>query len=119
MSDESVTSLQPCDEAVIVLVECRQLGERAANTMVEDVYTAVAGSHLPVILDLTKVKFAPSSALGALVRLRKSFKLDGRRLIVTGADTRILGALTVTRLISVLEIRKTIDDALAEIRRGS
>ena len=66
----------------------------------------------PIVLDMSAVKFAPSVALGALVKLAKSFGLDGRRLAIIGVDSRIRRTIRITRLHEVLEIHDSLERVL-------
>ncbi len=68
---------------------------------------------MPIVLDMSRVKFAPSVALGSLVHLSKSFRLEGRRVALIGVDQRVRGTIQVTQLHKVLEIHDTIAQLLA------
>ena len=98
---------------MLIVIQRRTLDEAATNELVDDVLGAAA-SHPgpPIVLDMSQVKFAPSVALGSLVRLSKSFTLDNRRLILVGVDRRTRGAISVTRLDKVLEIFNTLEDEI-------
>ena len=113
MSKEPVTRVEASEEAVLIHIQRRSLDESSTNELVDDVLGAAA-EHPgpPIVLDMSQVRFAPSVALGSLVRLSKSFKLDNRRLILVSVDRRTRGAIAVTRLDKVLEIFNTLEDAL-------
>lgn len=113
MAKGPVTNVQASEDAVLIVIQRRTLDESATNELVDDVLMAAAAHPgPPIVLDMEQVKFAPSVALGSLVRLSKSFKLDNRRLILINVDRRTRGAIAVTRLDKVLEIFNTLDDAL-------
>ncbi len=113
MNKGPVTDIESRDDALLVVVQARTLDDSATNELVDNILVAAA-EHPgpPIVVDMKNVRFAPSVALGSLVRLSKSFKLDGRRLILVGVDRRTRGAISVTRLDKVLEIFNTLDDAL-------
>ncbi len=113
MSDRAVTEIQPHDQALLIVVCKRSLNDAATRQLVDDVHTA-AGQRpgLPIVLDLGRVKFAPSVALGSLVQLTKSFKLDGRRVALIGVDRRVLDSMRVTRLDQLLEIHDTLEQVI-------
>ncbi len=117
MPDSRVSEVQPHDNVLLVAILKRTLDERSVDQLVDDVHTA-AGQRpsIPIVLDLSRVKFAPSVALGALVKLSRSFELDGRRIALIGVDDRIMGTLRVTRLDSILEIHRSIDDVIARAK---
>lgn len=116
MSAAELTTVNPHDKVVWVQINRRALNDGASAQLVEDVTSASdADPKKPVILDFKRVEFTPSSVLGALVRISQTFKLDGRRLVLVHVDRRVRGTLSVTRLDKVLEVRETIDDAIAAI----
>jgi len=105
-----VTTVVPHDKCVLLAVQKSSLDEMAAEKLMDEVQTEAANAGgKPVVLDLSRVRFAPSVALGTLVKLTRSFQLDGRRLVLVGVDPRVRGAMQVTRLEDLLEIRDSID----------
>lgn len=113
MPDGPATQVEIQEKAVLVSVLKRTLDEPATRELVDEVLAAAANHPGKVIvLDLTKVRFAPSVALGSLVQLSKSFRLDGRRIALVGLDIRVRDAIRVTQLDKVLEIHDRLDDVL-------
>ncbi|HWL93805.1 MAG TPA: STAS domain-containing protein [Phycisphaerae bacterium] len=118
MSENNVTEVQPHDELLVIAVLRRTLDEESTSQLVDDVHTLAASKpRVPIVLDLSRVKFAPSVALGSLVHLSKSFQLEGRRVALIGVDDRVRGAIQVTQLHKVLEIHGTIADVLKGPRK--
>jgi len=114
MSDELVTEIQPHEKVLHLVVLKRSLKEASSRQLVDEVLTAAATTpRLPIVLDLSRVRFAPSVALGSLMRLSKSLKLDGRRLALIGIDRRVMTAIRVTQLHTVIEIHDTLEQVLA------
>lgn len=114
MSAVELTTVNPHDKVVWIQINRRALNDGASTQLVDDVTTASdADPKKPVVLDFKKVEFTPSSVLGALVRISQTFRLDGRRLVLVHVDRRVRGTLSVTRLDKVLEVRETIEDAIA------
>src|SRR3954452_10649401 len=98
MSDTSVISVEAGDRALVIAVLRRGLDEETTRKLDAEVSAAAANAPgKPIILDLSKLEFAPSVALGVLVRLVKDFKFFGRRVIVTGVGQRVRGSMNVTR----------------------
>lgn len=113
MSDGSVTEILPHEQVLHIAVRKRSLDAMSTQTLVDDVDTAAAQRPgVPIVLDLTNLKFAPSVALGSLVQLSKSFRLDGRRIALIGVGPRIRDPIRVTRLHEVLEIHDTLEQFL-------
>ncbi len=116
MSNEPVAAVQVLDRVLLVVVQKRSLDDAATASLVDEVLTAAAATpRLPVVLDLGQVRFAPSVALGSLVRLSTSFKLDGRQIALVGLDPRVRNAIRVTRLHEVLEIHDTLEHLLRDL----
>jgi anti-anti-sigma factor len=113
MSDQRVTEVLPNEHALHVVVLKASLDNRSTEILVDDVMTE-AGKRpaVPIVIDFGKVKFAPSVALGALVQLTKSFTFDRRRIVLIGVDRRVMGAIRVTQLDRLLEIRDRIEDVV-------
>lgn len=116
MSNQELTAVQPNDKIVHVLITRRALNDASSHQLIDEVNAAAAAMpRLPLVLDMLKVEFTPSSVLGALVSLSHSMKLDGRRFVLVHVDRRVRGTLSVTRLDKKLEMFETLNDALATI----
>lgn len=113
MSDQPVAEVRVEDAAVVLVIQRRNLDEPAAEEMIDAALGARA-SHpkLPIVIDLSQVKFAPSVALGAFTRLNKILRLDNVSLNLASVDPRIRQTLRVTRIHTLLGIYDTVDDAL-------
>lgn len=116
MPGRDVTATQVREGALVATVQRAALDERSATSLEQEVST-VAGQNpgLPVVLDLGRVTFAPSVALGALVRLRNGFRFESRRLILVNVTKAVRDTLAVTRLDRVLEIQPSVEAALKAI----
>lgn len=118
MSDQpEVTEIRTESDALIAAVRTSTLNESVVNDFQHTLLMAASATpRVPIILDLSDVEFAPSVALGALVKLTKTLKLEGRRLLLVGIRPRLRGVITVTQLHKLLEIGESVSDALALIR---
>jgi anti-anti-sigma factor len=111
MPDTDVTQISVQDKLVLVTVLKRTLDASATRELVDDVLAAAAqNAGCVIVLDMKRVKFAPSVALGSLVQLSKSFKLDGRRIALIGMDLRLQEAIRVTQLHKILEIYDHLEE---------
>ncbi len=66
-----------------------------------------------VIGDLSKVKFMNSSGLGIFITAMTSLRKEGGDFKLCGASKRIQSLLMVTKLITVFDNYKTLDEAVA------
>lgn len=111
MSDSRVTIVEPREDMLLAIVQKRTLNDQFTQALVDELLTAAAETpSVPIVVDLGKVKFAPSVALGALVQLTKSLRLDNRRIALVGIDSRVLESIHVTGLQNILEIYRSIDE---------
>jgi anti-sigma B factor antagonist len=65
-----------------------------------------------VVGDLSKVKFMNSSGLGILITAMTSMRKAGGDFKICGASDRIESLLIVTKLITVFDHYKTLDEAV-------
>jgi anti-sigma B factor antagonist len=76
--------------------------------------TTTEMQHVPLlILDLTRVDFCDSSALGAFVAIHRRRADAGQRFALTGVQSEVARILELTRLTSVLPVHKTVQDVLS------
>jgi anti-sigma B factor antagonist len=66
-----------------------------------------------LILDLARVYFCDSSALGAFVDVQRRRSDAGHRFALTGVQPEVRRILELTRLTTVLPLHATVEDALA------
>ncbi len=118
MSDQQVTSIDRQDEVVVAAVQQAEMDEQATGKMKAEVLAgAEQAPGLPVVLDLSKVSFFPSLALGAIVVLLNTLKKKGQKLILVGLQPPVREALAMTRLDKLFEIRDDLESVLAHLRR--
>ena len=70
----------------------------------------------PVVLDMARVSFLQSEALGALVAFRNQLKDRGATVAVAGPTPPIRRALHITRLDVIFDVYPNLDEALANLR---
>src|SRR5262245_28443225 len=117
MSEPQIASIEPHEEAVWAIIRHPALDDAMIDRMQAEVTAAAAQQpKLPVILDLSDVKFVPSSGLGALVTLLRSLKQHGQRFILVGLYPEVRTVLAVTRIDKLLEIYPRFEDALNQLR---
>jgi anti-anti-sigma factor len=112
MPDDTVTQVQPHDRVLLLTVQKRSLDEEAARLLAEEVLTAAAQKpDALIVLDLSRVRFAPSVVLGSLVQLGRNLRLERRRLAIVGLEGRVRDTFRVTRLDQILEIFDSVAQA--------
>jgi anti-sigma B factor antagonist len=117
MSEPQVVAIQPHAEAVWAIIRHDTMDEATIQQMQANVSaTAAQQAGLPVILDMSNVRFVPSTGLGALIGLMRSLKKDGHRFILVGVHADVRTALAVTHLDKLLEIQPRFEDALTRLR---
>ncbi|TWT42361.1 STAS domain protein [Phycisphaerae bacterium RAS1] len=113
MAKQSQVTVERRGDVAILSILCRSMDEPAAQQLHDDGLAASSeGPTRALVVDMSKVEFAPSVALGAFIRLAQALKLSGQRLVIVGVTQRVHGTFSVTRLDKVLERAPTRDDAL-------
>jgi anti-anti-sigma factor len=108
-----VLSVQPHDQVVLAVVECRDLEHNTTCQMQDELATALeAAPSMGLVLDLSRVEFVPSLAMGILVRVHKSLAQAGRRCVLVGVRPMVQEAMSVTGLTNFLVLRGTTEEAL-------
>lgn len=119
MAATDVVNIVPHEEVVLGVVQPSSLNDAATERLDEQITAASNESlGLPVVLDMSKVRFIPSVALGALVNLRKGLNMQNRPLILVGVSKQVRGVLKATRLDSLIKVFDGLDQALDAIRAG-
>ena len=92
----SVTTIAPHEQVLLVQIERPMLNDNATEQLDSEVSAAAAErAEVPVVLDLAKVRFVPSVALGALVNLNNGLNMAGRRLILINVIRQVRGTAPV------------------------
>lgn len=79
-----------------------------------DELVAKGSKHL--ILDLAEVPYIDSSGLGELIRCYTSMRKAGGTLKLANLTDRIVDLLTITKLVTVFEYYKSVNDAVASYK---
>ena len=106
--------------ALVATVTCQSLDsesiERFARECAE---LAHRYTELPLVLDITALKFLASVAIGGIIRLANQCKGNGRRLVLAGLDEKIHNMLKKTCTDRMFEIRGSVAEALRDAGDGS
>lgn len=70
--------------------------------------------HPPfLIFDLAQVPYMDSAGLGLLVNFYVAAQKNGRKMVVVGANQRIVALFELTKVDSILRVYPTVEDAEA------
>jgi len=100
------------EKMILSILQCEQMDELHTQEMLDKVIAAARGApSIPVILDMSGVKFVPSLSLGAMVTLLKTCKENKQRFILAGLQPTVRDVMTACRLDRLFEIYDTLEDA--------
>jgi len=103
---------------VVVVAPQKDLdGQHETLELGRQVEEALARGDRSLIVDLSGVKYANSSGLGALVAAHLKTRELGGELYLTGVSKRILNILDITRLAGVFRMAETEDDACSALQK--
>lgn len=103
-----ITVVKPCERR---LDAARAVGFKATmHEIVEKSGTA----H--IVLDMSRIDFMDSSGLGALIAVLKRMSPDNK-FEVSGLTAPVQRVFDLTRMDHVFKVYKTIDDAVAGVRK--
>jgi anti-sigma B factor antagonist len=94
-----------------VIVALRGELDVADAVSVAAALAALAARNLEIIVDLAGLDFIDSSGVAALARGRKHARHAGRDLALAAPQQQVLRVLTLTRLIDVLPVHASVDEA--------
>lgn len=97
---------------VILPFKGKVMGGPSAVNFQDDIKNLIANGKTNVVADLSKVSFMNSSGLGILITALTSLRKEGGDLIICGASDRIESLLIVTKLVTVFNHYKTLDEAV-------
>jgi anti-anti-sigma factor len=116
MPEAPVTSVEHLPRAVMVHVLARTLYKSEVEGLCIAIDRArAAAPSLPFILDMAKVDFAGSLAMGTLVGLSQEFRTRSQRLIFASLQPDLHKALNIARLNRILEIMQDVPTALRSV----
>ncbi len=117
MSLESqVIEVVPHERVLHVRVLPRRLDTGKAEELENAVsHAALSRPAVPLVLDLSAVKFAPSIALGVFVNMLRGMSMSNRKTFFIGVNHQLRGTLAVTRLDAMITVRESLADVLREI----
>ena len=117
MSESGVASVEHLPPAGVVHVLADELRKSEVDAVCAAVDGARAGApSSPFILDMARVTFAGSHALGVLVGLSQEFRSRQQPLIFVNLRPDVRQSIEISRINRVLEILPDIPTALGRLR---
>jgi anti-sigma B factor antagonist len=97
---------------VILTFKGKMMGGPHASDFQNEIAGLINSGKTNVVGDLSKVTFMNSSGLGIIITALTSLRNAGGDLKISGASDRIESLLMVTRLITVFDHHRTLDQAV-------
>lgn len=120
MSNEPVVAIERRDAYLLATADISEMDEDSSRRLQDTVSSTLAESgSVPIVLDLSKVTFLPSSSLGVLVKLQNEARQGQRRFILVGLRPQIREVLAVTRLDKLFDICDTVDEVQSHLSASS
>lgn len=118
MDQQVHVSITDAGDATIATIEVSEISSGVTDALLAWRDELPGGSRPPkLVVDLAKVKFVDSVALGALVVLLRRIKQDDGRLALAGLTGHGMRILQVTGLEKVFELFDDVSSALESLRR--
>jgi anti-sigma B factor antagonist len=102
---------------VILTFKGNVMGGPSAQVFLDEIKTLIGKDKTNVVADLSKVSFMNSAGLGILISALTSMRNAGGDLKICGASDRIESLLIVTKLITVFDHHKKLDDAVEAFQK--
>ena len=97
----------------ILTVSGKLMGGDETREIHQKVKTLIGEDIKKVIIDLSKVKGLNSQGLGMLISCLSSITNAGGALKIAGATEKVNSLFMITKLITVFDSFKTVDEAVA------
>ena len=120
VAESSVTSVEHLPPAVVVHVLAGELRKNEVDAICAAVdKERVAAPSSPFIIDMARVTFAGSVALGVLVGLSQEFRTRGQLLFFVNLNKDVRQSIEISRINRILEIMPDVPAALSRLRDGN
>jgi anti-sigma B factor antagonist len=103
-------------DGLTVLVLAGELDLSVVPALRRDLMGSAMASGADIVMDLRQVTFMDCSSIGALVMLNNHVRAAGGSLQLVGVPARQLRLLTLCRLVRVLPVHDSLQEASAALR---
>jgi anti-sigma B factor antagonist len=100
----------------VIALSGNVMGGPDATVLNQQVHQLLDAGARKVVIDLADVQFVNSSGLGMLIGSLTTMRNAGGDLKIARASKKIQTLIEVTRLHSVFDMYKTVNDAIASFR---
>lgn len=104
-------TIVPDERYIVLQLQVLSMDVEACDAMHALLDEQIEQKCRPVILDLSRARFLPSLALGALVDSKKKMDAHGTRLVLVGLSPNIRKAMATASLDHVFAMADTLQDA--------
>ena len=112
---QQAISIETSTESICAVVHRTTMDDAACHELQREVLSAAEKEpQLPILLDLSEIKFVPSLGLGTLVMLNRKLKDKGQRFALVGVHPDVRAILALTRLDKLFEMHADRAAALDE-----
>ena len=101
------------EDIAILTVSGKLMGGNETKEVHKKVKNLISEGRKKVIIDLSRVRWLNSQGLGMLISCLTSLRNADGELKIAGATDRVNSLFMITKLITVFDSFKTIDEAVA------
>jgi anti-anti-sigma factor len=102
---------------LLVTVSGRILGQCESLEIIRKISDTSVGRELYMILNLSQCSYLSSLVLGALARIAENSIKANKKICAYGANDTIIDLLNLTMFNEFIELRQSLDDAIAYVHR--
>jgi anti-anti-sigma factor len=116
MAENPALEVEKQGGAVIVHLLVKDLDETHITQVRSELEPVIASSDgLPLVIDMSRIKFVPSLTLGVLVKLANEARARNQKLILASLSPAIRQVFTITRLDKLFAIQDTPEAAVRSL----
>ena len=104
-------------DIVVVTPSGWLVGGAETEHLVDAIRRFVDGGARRMVVDLSEVPMFNSLAVGSLLGCRQNLHDRGGRLVLSGANERLVGILRVTRMTMVFQLHESLETAVAALEQ--
>lgn len=101
------------DKVAVVAPEGKLMGGPETTTLCQEVEKLEHAGYRKIVLDLSKVRWANSSAIGALIKCFLTLRSHGVEFCLACLSERVHYYMTITKLLQVIPTFDSLEQALA------
>ncbi len=120
MEEQTFLAIDRHGDVTVATVGMGELTSGMTDLLLEEMKRLLEnGQAAKLVMDLSKVRFIDSVALGALVVLLRRIREAKGRMVLVGLSGHFLNVMTVTGLQRVFELQDSVPSAVEELQRAT